>query len=132
MANLLAPSMETLREWSAQLGVSFEKVLKKAGVTDPDSGSRATRMRMRTGGAPRVRKKLMEVLLDYEGQRERPTEIGAVVRGLSEWHRVGAELAELEPSRFLELLAGARKRAEIARASRNAERPFFADEDEDE
>lgn len=129
MVNLLAPSMETLKEWSAQLGVPFEKVLKKADVRNPDAGSRATRMRMRNGGAPRARSKLLAVLLDYERQRETHTEIGAAVLGLDEWHRLGAELADLEPRRFLDLLDGARKRVETARASRSAEKPFFGEDD---
>ena len=124
MTKLIAPDMEVFEKWAAQLGVSFEKVLKKAGVSDPDE-ARASRSRMRKGGAPRVRQQLFEVLAELERQRSEPTEMGAVLIGLSRWQELGAELAELEPQQFLDLLAALRKRVEVARDAQRAAAPFF-------
>lgn len=123
MAKLLAPDMEVFEEWSAQLGVSFDKVLKKAGVADPGE-ARASRSRMRTGGAPRVRRRL-KVLTEYERQRQQPTQIGAIILGLTDWHELGSELAEIQPHEFLRLLSALRARVESARTSKKAEKAFY-------
>lgn len=124
MAKLLAPDMEVFEERSAQLGVPFDKVLKKAGVADPGE-ARASRSRMRTGGAPRVRRRLKEVLTEYERQRQQPTQIGAIILGLTDWHELGSELAEIQPHEFLRLLSALRARVESARTSKKAEKAFY-------
>jgi hypothetical protein len=124
MAKLNAPDMEILKTWSSQQGRPFEAVLKKAGVSNPDLGSRASRSRMRSGGAPVVRRKLQKVLLEYERQRDRPTEIGAIMVGLADWQELGAELGELDPGQFLELLAALRACVLVARSNKDATKAF--------
>ena len=127
VVDLMQPDMDAFEEWSAQLGVPFEKVLRKAGVSDPDD-ARASRSRMKRGGAPRVRQALREVLTEYERQRDKPTEIGALMLGVEEWSEIGAELATLDAGRFLRVLGRVRNMVDAARRGREAEEELEVDD----
>jgi len=115
---------DRFESWANELGVGFAIVLKKAGVADPDDEGRASRARMRKGGAPRVRQNLFAILSELEKKRATRTSTGAVMIGVEEWAQLGRELAALEPTKFMQLLHGARQHVEVARMSSKLETPF--------
>lgn len=99
--------MQVFERWAQQLGVKWESVLRNAGVANPKT-ARATRNRMKDGGAPRTRRQLMDELKKLEQQRSEHTEIGALMLAYEEWQDIGAKLARLDPAQFLRLLDRAR------------------------
>lgn len=121
--NLLLPTMEDFEHWSEQLGLKFDEVLDAAGVADPKD-ARATRVRMRKGGAPRIRETLLKQLSEAERKRKRPTEIGSLMLGIEEWTTLGAELAGIDADGFRRLLDSLRERVATAKKTQAADDAF--------
>lgn len=128
VTDLLYPDWADYERWAAALGISFDKVLDEADVANPKAGtSRKTRSKMKGGYHDkypvRASEQIRKVLTRYEKAARRPTEIGTLMVGVIEFRDLGAEIAVLEPSRFLRLLVALRDQAAAARGA--VESPFF-------
>ncbi|HWU90533.1 MAG TPA: hypothetical protein VN253_24880 [Kofleriaceae bacterium] len=109
--------------WAGELGRSWPVVLREAGVADPNT-ARASRARMRKGGAPEVRRALYNTLVEMERKRSSPTMMGKLMMGVEDWATLGRQLAALDPHKFVELLDSLRDLVDTARRSAAAMSAF--------
>lgn len=110
---------ELFEQWAEDLGVEISE-LKVFGVDGkekdpPNLENRATRSRLREGGALEVRRDLYAALSRLENVAK-PTATGRMMMGVEEWAEIGRALADLNSDLFQNALRRAREHLEGAKA----------------